>query len=195
MAGSPGALALSAANVMVGRAVLPDRESVVASVQPVTGAEAARMVEASEAAAAASGAMGPPRARDRARALGLAVRDRYATAPGSVSDDEAARLIVAMHDVRFRDEVIDWAIDHEDVVRSLLDDLVRRAQPPMDAPVCSALAWVAYLQGNGLVAASAVERARRTDPDYSLAVLLETALAYQTPPALLREATRQSRGR
>jgi len=192
VAGSPGALALSAANVMVGRAVLPDREAVVASVQAVTGAEAARMVAATEAASAASEAIGPWRARDRARALGLAVRDRYAKGAGTVSDDEAARLIVAMHDVRFRDEVLDWALDHEDVVRSLLDDLVRRAQPPMDAPVCTALAWVAYLQGNGLVAASAVERARRTDPDYSLAVLLETALGYQTPPALLREATRAS---
>jgi hypothetical protein len=46
-----------------------------------------------------------------------------------------------------------------------------------------------YFKGNGLVAACAMERALASDPNYSLALILEEALARQVPPSMLREAS------
>jgi hypothetical protein len=70
-------------------------------------------------------------------------------------------------------------------MRALMHELVRRAVPPLDAPACAAYAWVSYIHGNGLLAATLVERALLSDPEYSLALLLEEALARQVPPSLL----------
>jgi hypothetical protein len=48
---------------------------------------------------------------------------------------------------------------------------------------------VSYIHGNGLVAMTALERALKSDPEYSLALLLEEALMRQVPPSRLRQAS------
>jgi hypothetical protein len=106
-----------------------------------------------------------------------------------LSDGEAALLIVAMRDWEVRDKLLGWATTGSEAMRALLHDLAVRAVPPYDAPACTAYAWVSYVHGRGVVATAALERALKTDPDYSLALLLDEALARQVPPSLLREAS------
>jgi hypothetical protein len=85
--------------------------------------------------------------------------------------------------------MLSWASAESDAMRMLLHDLAVLAVPPLDAPACTAYAWVSYMRGNGLVAAIALERALDSDPHYSLALLLDEALTRQVPPSRLREAS------
>ena len=185
---SPGQLALEAAHALNGRAVLASRDDVVASVQPLSGAAAARMDAAIERAASQYMSLSPKTFLRSARRVALAARDRYVDQPGDLSDDDAALLIVGMHEWQLRDEMIGWAIADEDAMRSLFDDLARRALPPLDAPACTALAFIAYVQGDGVVVATALERALDSEPDYSLATMLRDALNGQLSPDKIREA-------
>jgi hypothetical protein len=185
---SPGQLALEAAHALNGRAVLPTRADVVASVQPLAGLAAARLDAAIEAAAAQYVSMTPRRFVRHARGVAQAARDRYLDRPGDLTDDDAAVLIVGMHEWQLRDEMLGWATTHEDAMRSLFADLARRALPPLDAPACTALAFIAYVQGDGLVTATALDRALDSEPDYSLAVMLRDALTGQLPPKEIRRA-------
>lgn len=184
---SPGQLALEAAHALNGRAVLPSRDDVVASVQPLTGSAAARMEDALDRAAAVHAASPRP-FRRRARRAAEDARDRYLDGPGGFTDDDAALLIVALHEWQLRDEMLGWSVEHEDAMRSLFNDLARRAIAPIDAPACTAAAALAYVQGDGLVAATALERALDSDPEYSLANLLQTMLDGQLPPSEFRKA-------
>jgi hypothetical protein len=52
------------------------------------------------------------------------------------------------------------------------------------------LAWFAYAGGDGTLANIALARALRSDPDYSLARLVETSLDHQLPPSVLDEVVR-----
>lgn len=185
---SPGQLALEAAHALNGRAVLPSRADVVASVQPLSGQEAERMEAAIDAAASQYLSMTSRRFLRNARRVAEAARDRYQDRPGDLTDDDAALLIVGMHEWQLRDEMLGWAVEHEDAMRSLFDDLARRALPPLDAPACTALAFIAYVQGDGLVAATALDRALESDSDYSLATMLRDALNGQLSPEKIREA-------
>jgi hypothetical protein len=105
-----------------------------------------------------------------------------------MTDDEAGQLVIGLHDVRLRDQLVSWCFDDEGAMRTLLGDLNRRAQPPLDAPVCTVLACCSYLDGDGVVAMTALERALDSDPDYSFAGLLMTALQGQVNPTDLRAA-------
>jgi hypothetical protein len=188
---STGAAALAAVHAFQGRAVLPDRESVVASLRPVQGIAAVSMGQAIDRAAAAFAGDGPSFVA-AARTHTHALLDRYAVPPARLTDDEAATVVVAAHDIELRDEMIGWTAERHDPMHGLLRDLVRRAQPPLDAPVCTVLAWLAYSDGDGLVAATALGRALRSDPCYRLAGMLATALAAQVHPRELRRALRRS---
>lgn len=186
---TPQSLTLSAAHALNGDVVLPDRESVVATVQPVSGDRAEAMEQAIDEAAAAYAALGPQRALTKARRLATKLRARYECPPATLTDNEAAALIVALHDVRLRDKLLGWATSDSDAMFMLLQDLVVRAVPPLDAPACTAFAWVAYMRGNGVLATTALERALDSDPAYSMAHLIEEALLRQVPPSRMREAS------
>lgn len=186
---TPESLALAAAHALHGDVVLPDRESVVATVAPVTGERAEEMERAIDEAAAAWAALDPRRARTKARRLATKLRARYESPPATVTDAEAAALIVALHDWRVRDPILGWGKGSSDAALMLLHDLAVRAVPPLDAPACTSYAWVSYMTGNGLVASIALERALKSDPDYSLALLLEEVLQRQVSPAVMRAAS------
>jgi hypothetical protein len=64
---------------------------------------------------------------------------------------------------------------------------VRRTPPPHDAPLCTALAWFSYADGDGTMANLALDRALGSDPDYSLGLLIEASLERQLPPDALVE--------
>lgn len=176
---SPGTVAINAASALVGRSVLPDRETAVASVQRVGGVTAVSMGQAVDRLTGD--------VEHAARRTWAALLKRYAEPPASVAHDEAAVVVVGLHAVELRDEVVQQLLGDDDgVAQRLLTDLARLAPAELDAPVCTVLACAAYLEGNGLIAGAALERALSSDPDYGLAGLLEAALQGQVSPKLLR---------
>jgi hypothetical protein len=196
-----GTSAFAAAMALSGRVLLASRKELAGTIKPVAGVARAAMAYAL------------PRARDQLKdrvAAGdraevadeslelfrVAVRDRIAADPAARGDtalsvDAAARLIVGLDDVYARDEVLTW-FDGEwgEATRGLLVELVRRAAPPYDVPPLTALAWIAYLQGDGAFAGIALDRALEADPGYRLARLLDQALLAPLNPELFRSAMR-----
>ena len=85
------------------------------------------------------------------------------------------------------------ALDQPEQLLALLFDLARRTVAPYDVPVCTMLAIVAWLRGDGGLANVALERAWRGDPTYSLAALVRDGLDQQVPPAEVREWLRGTR--
>ena len=177
---SAGALAVAAAGALNGDVVMPDRAALLATVAPVTGDAAASMTQA--LARARRGRAGDPTVLRR---VDLLCR-RYDDPPVTLTFDEAARVTVAMHRVPVRDVLLHRLAAGDGPVEQLVRDVARLAQPPHDAPIASVLAAAAYLRGDGVVAAAALERALASDPDYSLALLLSHCLQAQLEPAALR---------
>ena len=100
--------------------------------------------------------------------------------------EQGAALAVSLHDVLVRDEVATWALKRSDALLSLLEQVMRQTVPPYDAPVCTLLAWVAFARGDGSRVNVALDRALDTDPDYSMALLLRTALDGGVTPREVR---------
>lgn len=108
----------------------------------------------------------------------------------SPSDAVASRLIVGLVDIEARDAVLGWAAgDADHGLLALLVDLVGRAVEPFDAPVATALAWVAYARGDGALANVAVDRALDSDPGYSMALLIASSLEAGIHPVNIRAAS------
>ena len=174
-----------------GRAVLRGRDELVQSLAPpaespreaLAVAEAQWSLERAEAGEAAARGAAVAQARD---ALALA-------SSGGVLDLAACiRLAVTLHDVRVRDEVATWSLDDADGVLALTEQVARQVGPPHDAPVSAVLAWVAYSRGDGARANAALDRALRCDPQYSLALLLRSALDGAVSPDVVRRTMRDT---
>lgn len=177
---------VQAERAMTGRAVLADREALRAAL--AAPADPALTVAFREAADDPKWA-GTSR-RQRLTLLRTALEGSPRPAPLAPAD--AARLALALHDVRVRDEAATWVLDEPDRLLALLHELARRTPPPWDAPVCTALGWAAYTTGDGGTANVALDRALATDPAYSLALLLRTAVDGMVPPAEVRELLRDT---
>lgn len=173
-----------AASVLQGRAVLPSRADLVASLSPPPdGAE--RFAE-----------VGAALEEERLRTGGAAVRGRLRRALEEALDgpvEETVELPLALDDLHLRDELLTWSLTREDAVLGLLLALARTTPRPYDAAVCAALAWVAYSRGEGATASVALDRALASDPAHGLALLLRQALDAQVLPAELRAVTAQTR--
>jgi hypothetical protein len=94
----------------------------------------------------------------------------------------AARLLHALDQVAVRDVCIGW---RDDSAWSLWCDLVGYAPPGHVAPVTTLIALIAAQRGWGSIARIALEHALADNPDYLLALLLQQALDYATPPDVL----------
>lgn len=181
-----------------GRAPLPDRAALAASVRPPDNviARTARRQAADRAVEAIRLAAtdGPEAVRRRTLALLEEVLTRWTTDTLVLSPLDAALLILGFRDVHARDEGVTHALDHGfEAFLSLFVELSRHADDPDAAPVCSMLAWAAHASGDGALAAVAVERALACEPDYSLARLINAALAGMIPPAEVRQLIEQVR--
>lgn len=102
------------------------------------------------------------------------------------SPPRCAHLLLGLRDVRVRDTAL-WELTHgmTMALRTAQDQLIRllRAAPRGDtAPVGTCVAVVCWLQGDGVRALASVERALEDDPGYSLARLVERAIASGVPP-------------
>jgi hypothetical protein len=125
--------------------------------------------------------------------------ERYTAGPprpgSALTPAEAARLVVSLRAVAVRDEVLSWTTGDEVTgVLAVLRELAPQALPPYDAQLLATLAWAAYSFGDGALAAVALERALRAEPDHSLARLLMLALEAGVTPEQLRTISRAVSG-
>lgn len=113
--------------------------------------------------------------------------------PLRASMPQLARSIVALNDVRCRDAVL-WVIARPEADLQQIGDYF--AQVVINAPEglvpgpASVLAAVRWLQGDGVRAMAACQRALDAAPNYTLARLVETALRAGLPPVFWLETMR-----
>ncbi|WP_405091742.1 DUF4192 domain-containing protein [Micromonospora sp. NBC_01392] len=210
----PAASRVSAAAVFAGQVALPDRAALAAQVSPFGGPVRLAMRQATVRArrrlaaltgeppdghspgGAASGDPSPGGAESgglrsdgtrAVRAAGTAAvraafrRQRHGE---RLTDDEVAWLTVLLTHLVVRDHA--WSrTDGRDTDISLWTDVLRRAEPELTAAPGTLLAFAAWRSGHGALAAVALERVLATDPDYSLAVLLDDALRRGVAPSEL----------
>ena len=186
----------TAASTGLGSTPLADRAELAASVAPVSGItsesmrQATRQAEQHTAQLLAKSA-DRSAARHRIAAEGLAevgaMIARYQDGGGFTTDDEIARITVALRDLRVRDDAwarMDPAFKAQDV--KLWTDVTRRAQPRYVAAPASLLAFVAWQSGDGALANVALDRALADDPRYSMALLLRQVMSAGAPPSMAR---------
>jgi hypothetical protein len=189
----------AAALARVGDRVLASRAAVAARVAPLGGIAAESMRQATRRAerhvarllakvrkSARLGAARHMIAAEGLAAVGALIA-RYRGGGRFTSDDEIARITVALRDLRVRDDA--WArMDpaHTAAHRRLWTDVVRRAQPGYVAAPAALLAFVAWQSGDGALANVALDRALADDPRYSMATLLRQVITAGAPPSLAR---------
>jgi len=183
----------------VGDTVLASRAALAARVAPLGGIAAESMRQATRRAelhiarllarvrkSARLGAARHMIAAEGLAAVGTMIA-RYRDGGRFASDDEIARITVALRDLRVRDDA--WArMDpaHADAHLRLWIDVVRRAQSRYVAAPAALLAFVAWQSGEGALANVALDRALADDPRYSMATLLRQAITAGAPPSLAR---------
>jgi hypothetical protein len=184
-----GASIVAAEMTYAGAAALPSREALVATLQPHGSLVRAAMDEATSKVEEewvshllGGGSLGAW--REDSAGLHASVVSRWSTGDHSLSDDEAARLVVGLSDSRVRDRCI-GVIDSplRPAAKELWAELVRRAGPADVAPPATLLAWAAWQDGDGALANVAIDRALICDPTYELAKLLAHGLAHGVPPS------------
>jgi hypothetical protein len=129
------------------------------------------------------------------------VRAAIRRAPdGPVSPVLAAQCLAAIADFRVRDCLLDTSVRADaDAAARLWAELTRCAPDGSVAPAAVLVAAAAYVAGEGVLAAVALERAQSDDPDHVLAAQLSMLLANGFPPADIRRvlvrSARESRRR
>jgi len=159
-----------AAAVLDGRVLHGSREAL-----------AATLVSRPDDVAAVEGALPQPEASGEwvARLL-----SRHAAASTSPTDEEAARLLLAVADPHVRDAA--WARILRSEARrhaELWSGLVRRCPDDLLPHAAGVLGFAAWLAGDGALAWCAVDRGREVDPEHSLVGLVADLLEGAVPPA------------
>ena len=191
---------LAAAGVLTGRVVESDRAALVRRLAPVGSRAAEGMAracdEVGDELARRTAQLGWDAVTEEAWAAVLAALD--AVGPGSVqglADREVARLAWGLRDVDLRDRALVLALGPSAAAAEWIwTELVRRAPTPLDAAPATLLAVTAWVRGDGALANVALDRALASEPTYSFAVLLRSALDACVPPAEIRRLIRQACG-
>lgn len=195
-----------------GMAAAPSRDHAVAALAPVGGLgrvaldqHVDRICEEVVVRLAGRGPRAMESARDGLRVEGLALigaaiaRYQVGAATGRFDDVEAARLLVLLSaDVCLRDAAYERSVNGDRLAaRACWTDLVRRAPVGVVAPVATVLGLLAWYEGDGFTAQTAVERALVDDCGYRMALLLQTMITHRlrddAGPAL-RAIRRQAAG-
>ena len=184
---------------IVGDTVLASRAALAAGVAPLGGIARESMRQATRRAeqhiarllakVRKSARLGAARHMIVAEGLAAvgAMIARYRDGGRFATDDEIARISVALRDLRVRDDA--WArMDpaHAAAHQRLWIDVVRRAQPRYVAAPAALLAFVAWQSGEGALANVALDRALADDSRYSMALLLRQVITAGAPPSLAR---------
>ncbi|MEV2237826.1 DUF4192 domain-containing protein [Micromonospora sp. NPDC049891] len=186
----PQASTVPAAAVFAGQVALPDRAALAAQVAPVGGEAMRQAVEQAEqrltdllAAAPAADLLGA-RALRAAGTAALRATVRRHRAGERLTDDELAWLCLLLTHLPVRDHA--WErTDGRDEDIAFWAEVLRRAAPELIAAPGSLLAFAAWRDGQGALAAVALERVLTDHPDYSLALLLDDLLRRGVPPSRL----------
>ena len=108
--------------------------------------------------------------------------------PRSTDEESLAEVIVGLSDVRVRDTLL-WHLARErDVAGCLnwLEHAMRAAPVGYVAPVATCTAIAAWLQGDGVRANAALERALEDDREYALGWLVAQSIMNGLPPQTWR---------
>ncbi|HEY9266370.1 MAG TPA: DUF4192 domain-containing protein, partial [Mycobacterium sp.] len=105
-----------------------------------------------------------------------------------LTDDQLARLALALTDPRVRDTLYALAVgDHAGPAESLWADLARRLPDPWRVEALVLLAFSAYARGDGPLAGISLDAALRCAPSHRMAGMLDTALQSGMRPEQIRE--------
>jgi hypothetical protein len=186
--------AFAAALVASGAAPLPSRAALAASIAGPSGPEEVEFARLQAMAAqelVARVAAGEPVSEVRAETVAL-FRAALVDSGRSLSGADVARFLAGLVDIGARDVVLGWAGEkNTDGLLALLLALAPRAVKPLDVPVLTVLAWVAYARGDGALANIAVDRALAADPDYTMAQLVASGLDAGLHPRQVRAVSRE----
>ena len=202
-AGTPlptGASPLAAAAVVTGQVVEADRAALVRRIAPVGFLAAEGMAracdEVGDELAVRTAQLGWDAVREEAWAAVQAAVE--AAGPGSVRrlpDREVARLAWAVRDIDVRDRALSLALGRSAPAAEVVwTELTRRSPVPLDAAPATLLAVTAWVRGDGALANVALERALTSEPSYTFAGLLRTALDACLRPAEMRRLIREACG-
>jgi Domain of unknown function (DUF4192) len=194
--------AVAAAATMAGFVALPDRATVVRSLDPPSGLALIAIEQATDRAEDRFNDMyaredcASALLADGEAAIGQAC-DRYGSG-GRLTDDELAWLAVLLALTPVRDAAwqrVDKAGRNGRAIHERLwTDVLRRCDPTLAAPPGMLLAYTLWRDGDGLRAGVAVDRALAADPGYSAALLMREVLSRAVPPsALERHGARRRR--
>lgn len=190
---TPAAGLFAAEAVARGDAVLADREALVESIEasshPVAAAVRAQARDtAGDRLGAAVDVGGEGVLRSLTVGCARALAAAWAAGDCTVDPVDAALLAIGLRDRLTRDEVMTLVLDHDpEVLVGLFTAVAQLVDDAEAAPVCTVLAWVAYADGGGALAAAAAERALRAEPGYAMAGLVLEGLAGMVPPSAIRE--------
>ena len=102
-----------------------------------------------------------------------------------------ALLTLVVSDIQMRDGFLRQMLDNPNLrlpIRTTLMSAISQAHEVHVAPLATALAGCAWLDGNGALATVALNRALEADASYSLARLLERAISHSVPPSVWTES-------
>lgn len=182
-----------AEQVATGRAVLASRDELVRSLAPpvllAAAAAEQHLEQAAQAWLRARAERGAVAARRSTLDHVQVLLDRVA-AGVPVGPVDAAVFAVGLADVQARDAVATLILTREQELLSLLVQVAHQVVAPDDVPVCTLVAWTAYARGEGALANVALDRALTGRPEYSLALLLRSALDGGVHPDEVRNLAR-----
>jgi hypothetical protein len=207
-AGTPlpaGTSELAAASALSGQVVVADRAELARRIAPVGFLAAAGMARACDDVGAGMAVRSVVDGWDAVVAESCALVEQAVTEVGReggqrLSDEQVARLAWALRESEVRDRALAYALGHTAPAAEVLwTELTRRAPAPLDAAPATLLAVSAWVRGDGAMANVALDRALTSEPSYTLAGLLRSALDTCMTPAevrrIVREASRPSGGR
>jgi Domain of unknown function (DUF4192) len=179
----PGATGPAEA-VFAGRQALPNREALRATLEQDPPADRERHRVGIEAAAQIAARSGfdaaQRRQRSVKRALFAAARDGdrslFPRSLPDLADPVLHRYAVALGDIAIRDAL--WlAVDQERLDgRAFWLQLLGRLPAPYDSPALFLFGWATWRDGNGTLAVMAAEQALASNPGYTAAELLLSAV-------------------
>jgi hypothetical protein len=189
MAREPGVSVTAAQATVAGMVARADRAEVEAQLTPLEDEERARMepeladAEHRMTRALLDNGLRRLRRTDAAAVFAeITARSAESAKPRRLTDRRLARFGVALTDIEIRDEVWLALDDRELEADSLLHEMLTRLPEPYDAAPLFLFGWTQWRRGNGTLAGMAAERALASDPRYSAANLLLTAVRHGLDP-------------
>jgi hypothetical protein len=176
-----GTSAVAAAATYAGLVALPDREALEARIAPLPEETRRGLLlhvaefEHAATQAVLDGAI-PRRERALKRAIFATARDAETRRGHRLADERVAEFGVGLREIAVRDAV--WmAVDDGRLTGAVLwCDLARRLPAPYAAAPAFLAGWSSWRDGNGALARMAAEAALDSDPSYTAADLLLSAI-------------------